>query len=86
MGSLRFDGVRFRIYSDDHPPAHVHAYRAEMSAVIDLLPGGGVALSSRAQPYWPPNAKIGDLRKVLRVAKKHEAKLRNEWQRMREER
>ena len=85
MGSLRFDGVRFSIYPNDHPPPHVHGYFAEMSAVIDLLPGGGVDISSRTNPYWPLNAKKSDLRKVLRIASTHEAALREEWRKMREE-
>ena len=85
MGSLRFDGVWFRLYSDDHSPPHVHAYYADMSAVIDLLPEGGVAVSSRVRAYWPLNAKQSDLRRVLRVAWKHEARLRDEWQKLRGE-
>jgi hypothetical protein len=47
MGSLRFDGVRFTIFVDDHPPPHVHARYAEIAVILDLLPGGGVAISAR---------------------------------------
>ncbi|SNS95134.1 protein of unknown function [Granulicella rosea] len=80
MGSLRFDGVRFFVYVDDHPPPHVHAKYAETEAVLDLLPDSGIAISSRPFAIDPPNAKASDLKKILKVARDHEAVLRELWQ------
>jgi hypothetical protein len=60
-------------------PPHVHARYAEIAVVLDLLPGGGVALSKRASAILPPDAKRNDLKRVLRVARVHEAALRALW-------
>jgi len=79
MGSLRFDGVWFMIYVDDHPPPHVHARYAEIAVILDLLPGGGIAISHRAFAVRPPNAKQNDVKRVLRVALENEPALRELW-------
>jgi hypothetical protein len=79
MGSLRFDGVRFVVYVDDHPPPHVHARYAETAVILDLLPGGGIAISERAFAVRPPNAKQNGLNRVVRVARENEAALRDLW-------
>ena len=80
MGSLRFDGVRFVVYVDDHPPPHVHAFYAETEAILDLLPGDGIAIANRQRAIDPPDAKASDLKKILKVAHSHEATLRELWQ------
>jgi hypothetical protein len=79
MGSLRFDGVRFAIFVDDHPPPHVHARYAEIAVVLDLLAGGGVVISGRANAVRAPDAKLNELNRILRVARMHEAALRELW-------
>jgi hypothetical protein len=79
MGSLRFDGVRFWIFVDDHLPPHIHARYAEISVVLDLLPSRGIAISSRALAVRPPDAKSNDLNRVLRIARMHETALRELW-------
>lgn len=79
MGSLRFDGVWFMIYVDDHPPPHVHARYAEIAVILDLLPGGSIAISRRAFAVRPPNAKQSDVNRVVRVARENQAALRNLW-------
>lgn len=33
---LRLDGVRVMIYTEDHPPAHVHVHEADAQAVFVL--------------------------------------------------
>jgi Domain of unknown function (DUF4160) len=79
MGPLRFEGVRFTIFVDDHPPPHVHARYGEIAVILDLLPGGGVAISARASAIRPPDAKQNERNRVLRVARMHEAALRELW-------
>jgi hypothetical protein len=79
MGSLRFAALLFCVYSRDRPPPHVHAYYGEMTAILDLAGGGGVKVSVRPRPVRPPNAKMGDIRRVLRAARMHEAELRELW-------
>jgi len=79
MRSLRFDGVRFMVYVDDHPPPHVHARHAEVAVILDLIAGGGIAISRRAFAVRPPNAKQNDLNRVLRVALENESALRDLW-------
>jgi len=79
MGSLRFAAVLFCIYSHDHPPPHVHATYGGIEVILDLLPEGNIEVSSRAEPVKPRNAKLGDIRRILRVARMHETELRELW-------
>jgi hypothetical protein len=79
MGSLRFNAILFSIYSHDHLPPHVHAYYGEVTMILDLLPGGGVELSSRKKCIDPANAKRNDVRRVLKIAHEHEADIRELW-------
>jgi hypothetical protein len=68
VGSLRFGGVRFVVYSNDHPPRHVHGFYAETEAIVDLLLDGNVALANRKDAVRPANAKASDVRKILATA------------------
>lgn len=79
MGTLSFEGISFMIYSDDHPPAHVHARYGSLRMVLDLPAIGGVLLSSRNDNVEPINAKRNEVRRVLRVARMQEAELRKLW-------
>lgn len=76
MGSLRFASVLFCVYSRDHPPPHVHAIYGEIKTVLDLVVGGGVRISGRSEPVKPRNAKLSDIRRIVRIARAHEAELR----------
>jgi len=67
------------IYVEDHPPPHVHARYAEIAVILDLLPGGGIAISRRVFAVRPPNAKQSDVNRVLRVAQANESALRALW-------
>ena len=42
VGTLRVGEVRFRVWSDDHHPRHVHAFIGSGEVKILLLAGGGV--------------------------------------------
>lgn len=66
--SLRFGGVRFLVYSNDHPPRHIHGFASETEAIVDLRSDRTVALANRADAIRPANAKRSDVKKILRAA------------------
>jgi hypothetical protein len=84
MGSVRFDGVVFFAYTRDHPPPHVHAVYGALIVIVDLLPGGGVAVAERHDAYSPRKPKMNEVRRVMRCAALHEEALRELWRRTRE--
>lgn len=65
MGSLRFDGVLFVAYSNDHPPRHVHGFASETEVIVDFQLDGSVALAKRDDAIRPANAKRSDVKKVF---------------------
>jgi hypothetical protein len=79
MGSLRFEGVRFSVYSEDHLPPHVHGFYAEVEVVVDLLMDGAVALSKRRNAITPTNSSRADVNYVLELAAKHHGQLLTLW-------
>ena len=85
MGSLRFGGVWFIAYSNDHPPRHVHGFTGETRAIIDLRLDGTVALAERNDAVRPANAKRSDVRKILNAAALHFEEPAALWQAMRGE-
>ena len=68
----RFYGIVVRMYFDEHPPAHFHAYYGEHDAAfrLDTLQVARGSLPSRA------------LRLVVEWALAHEAELRENWRRV----
>lgn len=68
MGSIKCGGVQFVVYSNDHPPRHVHGFFGETEAIVDLLSNGGVALADRKDAIRPGNAKRAEVRKILNAA------------------
>jgi len=80
VGSKTFDGVWFTSYSQDHPPPHIHGQYAETEVIIDLLPDGTIAQSNRRDAVWPSNAKLGDVRRILRVAAENSKALFELWE------
>jgi hypothetical protein len=71
VGSLQFDGVLFIVYSNDHPPRHVHGFASETEVIVNLRPDGNVALADRKDAIRPANAKRSDLKKILAAAAQH---------------
>ena len=61
----------FVVYSNDHPPRHVHGFLSEAEAIVDLRFDGNVALADRKDAIRPANAKRSDVRKILDTAAAH---------------
>ena len=82
MGSLRFDGVLFVAYPQDHEPRHVHGFYAETEAIVELreAPIGGVALAQRSDAVRPGRAKRSDVKHILQVAAAHLDELVRLWE------
>ena len=81
MGSLRFDGVRFVAYPQDHDPRHVHGFYAETEVIVELREGPGreVALAARNDAIRPGNARRRDVKHILQVAAEHFDELVELW-------
>ena len=82
MGSLRFGGIQFVLYSNDHPPRHVHGFLDGTEVIVDLRTDGNVALATRKDAIRPANAKKADVRKVLNAAAQHFEALVNLWEKI----
>ena len=80
MGSLRFDGVLFVAYSNDHLPRHVHGFTGDTEAIVDLRLDGVVALADRVDAIRPGNAKRRDVKKILNMAALHFEELAALWE------
>ncbi|MGA8273174.1 MAG: DUF4160 domain-containing protein [Candidatus Sulfotelmatobacter sp.] len=80
MVSLRFGGVRFIVYSNDHPPRHAHGFLGETEAIIHLRHDGTTALARRKDAIRPANAKGADVRKILQAAADHFEELVALWE------
>lgn len=66
MPTLRVGEVRFRVYPQDHPPRHIHAFIGDGEVIIDLRVDGTVAVASRRNAVR--NATRTEVRRVLAVA------------------
>ncbi len=80
VGSLKFDGVLFVVYSNDHPPRHVHGFASETQVIVDLRADGNVALADRKDSIRPASAKRSDVRKILVAAALHFEELLSLWE------
>jgi hypothetical protein len=80
LGSKTFEGVWFQSFSHDHFPAHVHGSYAEVAVIVELLADGTVRESTRKDAVAPSNAKRSDVKRILAVASKHGAALRELWE------
>ena len=80
MVSLRFGGVRFVVYTNDHPPRHVHGFAGETQAIVDLGLDGTVSLANRDDAIRPANARRSDVKKILRAAAEHFEVLAALWE------
>jgi hypothetical protein len=71
VGSLRFGGVLFVAYSNDHLPRPVHGFAGDTEAIVNLRLDGTVALAERNDAIRPANAKRWDVKKILKAAALH---------------
>jgi hypothetical protein len=72
VGSVRFEGVRFVAYPQDHEPAHVHGFYAETEVIVELREAAReVALADRNDAIRPGNASRSDVKHILQVAADH---------------
>lgn len=69
---LRIEGLRFVIYPNDHPPAHVRVIGPGWVIVVDLL-------GSEVREAIGCNE--AEARRVLRMAVEHRAPLLEAWRR-----
>lgn len=67
-------GLRFVVYKDDHPPAHVHVYSGDGIAKINLAGENGAPglISARG-------VSAGDLRRAMRIVKQEQAGMLAHW-------
>jgi hypothetical protein len=80
VSSLRFGGVLFVAYSNDHLPRHVHGFTGDTEAIVDLRMDGTVALAERNDAIRPANAKRRDVKKILNAAALHFEELAALWE------
>jgi len=64
------DGFQVHIWLNDHPPAHVHVYRAEGLAIVNLL-----TLTLRAAYDMKP----GDLRRAVAIVEANRSRFLQKW-------
>lgn len=82
MGSIRFDGVRFIAYPEDHEPRHVHGFYAETEVVIELrnVLQNEAVCANRWNAVRPSNASRSDVRHILQIAALHFDELVRLWE------
>jgi Domain of unknown function (DUF4160) len=80
VSSLKFDGIRFVVYSNDHVPLHVHGFVGESQVIMHLRSDGNVALADRKDAIRPGNAKRADVKRVLNTAAQHFEELVRLWE------
>lgn len=68
---LRVKGYRFIIFTNDHPPAHVHVKQAEGGAKLDLDP-------VQIVEYFELNQR--QLREILEIVEENRELLLEKWQ------
>ncbi|MEL7054148.1 MAG: DUF4160 domain-containing protein [Cyanobacteria bacterium J06588_5] len=72
---LKKDGFAFRLYLDDHTPAHVHVFKAEGQAIIRIGDNGEIP---SVREVYDMNNKT--LKKALKIAAENQEYLRQEWE------
>ena len=72
---LRVDGFQVRIFPNDHPPAHVHVYKAGTLVVIELA-----APTQRQVVREVAGMSSADAVKAFLIVEDHGAFLREKWE------
>jgi hypothetical protein len=81
LGSLRFEGVRFAIFSKDHPPPHVHGFYAGIEVIVEINEDY-VQRARRKDSIRPPNAKSSDVAHIENIAAKYRHELLSMWRKI----
>jgi hypothetical protein len=71
---IREAGFEVRIYTLDHPPPHVHAWKAGAVVTIDLATHEAVEVVGKISDR--------DISRAERLVTRHSARLRREWARL----
>ncbi len=79
MGPLRFNGVRFQFYSDDHAPPHVYCFYSGKQVFVALHRDGSVSLAARKDAGRIESAKRSDAKHMLEMAADHFDKVLSVW-------
>lgn len=66
-------GLRFVIFKDDHPPAHIHVIGDGKAKIILVGSDGNPELA------YSDGIKAGDLRKAMRIVAEQQARLIERW-------
>jgi hypothetical protein len=85
MGSVRFNGVTFRLYAGDHegaPIPHAHARFDHGEVIIELLDDGTVRLSNAHRVAVLGDVKRSDVRRAIDTAEAAYDLLLAEWKAM----
>lgn len=82
MASLRFGGVLFVAYPQDHEPRHVHGFFEEAEVIVDLGADRRVRVADRSDAIRPPDAKKSSVRKILKCSAEHFDELVTLWEKM----
>lgn len=69
---LRVEGLRFVVYPNDHPPAHIHVIGPGWVVVVNLI---GLELREAI------GCNEAETRRVLRLVAAHRAALLEAWRR-----
>ncbi len=74
---LSEDGFDMMIYTRDHPPPHVHGWKAEAEVIVNLG-------DEQTKPWVRGNngASQKNERKALRIVSEHQDFLLQEWERI----
>jgi len=81
LGSITFDGVRFALYSDDHPPPHVHGFYGGIEVLVEIHPDY-VRRARRKDSIRPANDKASDVAHIENIAAIHRQELLAIWRRI----
>jgi hypothetical protein len=71
---LRQDGFEVMIFTHDHPPAHVHVFKAGGEAIINLG-------DEKTRPWTRENNRMSqkDEKRALAIVSAHQNMLLREW-------
>ena len=73
----REEGYAIRIYTDDHPPPHVHVRKGSGGAKIQLDDGAGEPMV-----IWHEGLKESEKVRAFRLVVRHREKLLTEWRKI----